>query len=275
VMSMASRDLVASEDNNKVGPDFFGYYRHEIVELLSQDEDLLTSTSDASGLSICNGAGSLFNCSLGAGLSDFKKERLKTLLRQAVIALTPEVAEMLNPVVSMINLRSQLRRKGTGSDCDAGQVPQKKFKVSSSSSSISIPVNASPVNCKSIRGADDDLQFLLDNDRLQVEETIKKYSNQLSGTLSHMEQQLEEILDVVVSKWRPMSRCEKQQLQKLIQDLPPKNLDRVLQIVGRSKRAETQSSDQFFVDLDKEDNLTLWRLYYYVKAVEKARKLSS
>ncbi|XP_065878097.1 uncharacterized protein [Euphorbia lathyris] len=122
--------------------------------------------------------------------------------------------------------------------------------------------------------SDDDLQFLLVNDSSLVEEAVKKYSDQLFTTLGHMEKQLEELLDAVVSTCRPMSSNEKQHLKKLIQKLPPKNLNRVVEIVQRNKLAEAQCSDEIFVDLERQDHVTLWRLYYYTEAVEKARKLS-
>lgn len=51
-----------------------------------------------------------------------------------------------------------------------------------------------------------------------------------------------------------MTLIEKQQLRKLIQKLPPKNLDWVVQIVQHGKMAKTQSCDEIFVDLEKEVN---------------------
>jgi hypothetical protein len=95
-----------------------------------------------------------------------------------------------------------------------------------------------------------------------------------------------------------MTLTEKQQLRKLVQKLPPKNLDRIVEIIQRGKPTEAQSSDEILVDLEKEvnkmrehfiwilfrianpsknvvqDNTTLWRLYFYVEAVEKARVLA-
>ena len=52
-----------------------------------------------------------------------------------------------------------------------------------------------------------------------------------------------------------MTLTEKQQLRKLIQKLPPKNLDRVVEIIQNGKLAEPQSRDEIFVDLEKEVNL--------------------
>jgi hypothetical protein len=51
-----------------------------------------------------------------------------------------------------------------------------------------------------------------------------------------------------------MTLTEKQQLRKLIQKLPPKNLDRVVEIIQHGKRAEPQSCEEIFVDLEKEVN---------------------
>lgn len=55
---------------------------------------------------------------------------------------------------------------------------------------------------------------------------------------------------------RSMSRYEKQQLQKLIQKLPPKNLSRIAEIVQRSKAVEMRNADEVFVDLDQEVRFT-------------------
>ncbi|KAK9271659.1 hypothetical protein L1049_002022 [Liquidambar formosana] len=416
VMSEAARGLVASDEHNKVGPNYFGFYTHEVGELLSEDDYFLPASSGSFELSgevrdidvaghSNNGikansvvsSSPLFSTGIGAGLSDFRREKLKGLLRQSVVFLTREVDEMLDPVLAIRQLRFHLRDKirlsscsGAASDADAdadaGQSAFKKLKMSTSSSSTGVPVHASPVSCGSSKegsgsermnsnsnlskkgesntvknicsrchstktpmwrtgpegprvtnssyflcfcymawhhmlfihlvvlfqtlcnacgirlkkereslstkneeresllgsriGAEketevnDDLKFLLENDRLQVEEKMKKYSDELSATLQNMEQQLEELLDTVTAKCRPMTLTEKQKLRNFIQNLPPKNLDRVVEIIRRGKMSETHSHDEIHVDLEEEDNLTLWRLYYYVKAVENARRLS-
>lgn len=49
-----------------------------------------------------------------------------------------------------------------------------------------------------------------------------------------------------------MTAAEKRRLRKLIQALPPKHLDRVVEIIQRSKPEETQSSDEIYVELEKE-----------------------
>lgn len=99
VMSEDSRGFAVSPEGNELGPDYFGYYKREVVELLSQDEDLLpcaSQTSETSGEvgGKGNESGPLFSNGIQSGLSDLKRERLKTLLRQGVKALTPEVEEV-------------------------------------------------------------------------------------------------------------------------------------------------------------------------------------
>ncbi|KAL9274004.1 Transcription factor GTE6-like protein [Drosera capensis] len=123
---------------------------------------------------------------------------------------------------------------------------------------------------------DDDFKFLLETENsIQLEETVKKHSDEVSQTLSHMEQQLEELLDTVVSKCRQMTQPEKQKLLKQVKNLHPKNLDHVVEIIKRKEPTESPSSEDIFVDLEKQENVTLWRLYFYIQAVENTRKLSA
>ncbi|WRX20063.1 NET domain - like 1 [Theobroma cacao] len=251
-MSEAYRDSFGSVKQFKAGPDFFGFYAREIADLLSQNESTL-STSNASELSqgkygMVNGkeamdcshqdASSLFENSIGAGFSDFKKGKLKALLRQSVNDLSMEVDEMLDPVVAMSQLRYKLKSNNS--------------LVAASNDNV-----------------EDDLRFLLENDNpLLVEQTMKKYSDELSSTLLHMEQKLEETLDTIMSKcsaalfhltsisvasiYRPMTLIEKQQLQKLIQKLPQENLVRVVDIIQRGRPAGKSRGEEIFVDLEQE-----------------------
>ncbi|CAH9088179.1 unnamed protein product [Cuscuta epithymum] len=121
----------------------------------------------------------------------------------------------------------------------------------------------------------DDHVFLLQSERSIVEEGLKRESDDLLAMLSHMEQELEELLDAVMSKCRLMTLLEKQQLQRMIKNLPPRNLDGVLKIIQCHRQSDTFYSNQIHIDLEKEDNITLWRLYFYVEAVENAKKLCS
>ncbi|XVF57912.1 hypothetical protein PTKIN_Ptkin07bG0020700 [Pterospermum kingtungense] len=282
-MSKASGNSAGLSEQCKAGPDFFSFYAREIVDLLLQDESTPLA-SNASELSqgeygVVNGkdAGPLFENNIGVGLSDSKKRRLKGLLRQSANDLSMEVDEMLDPVVSMCQLRYKIRSKSlvnSASDGDAAQVATKKPKLSASCSSTSIGGNSCPAKSGSCEEIEDDLEFLLKNDnQLLVEETTKKYSDELLSTLVHMEQKLEETLDAVTSKCRPMTRPEKRQLQKLIQKLPKENLIRIVEIIQHGRSAG-EPCEEIFVDLEKEENVTLWRLYYYVEAVEKAKMLA-
>ncbi|KAK8593019.1 hypothetical protein V6N12_045108 [Hibiscus sabdariffa] len=281
-----------SSEQSKAGPDFFGFYARQMADFLSEDENVL-SISNASELSqgkygavsgkdnldcSCKDADSLFENSIVDGLSDLKKGRLKGLLRQSVNDLSMEVSEMLDPVVAMSELRCKLRSNSlvnSALDSDAAQAASKKPKLSSSCSSTSITGNSCPIKSGSCKEEEDDLEFLLkNNNQLLVEETMKKYSDELSSTLVHMEQKLDETLNAIMSKCRPMTRTEKRQLQKMIQKLPNENLARVVEIIQRGRPTGNTCGEEIFVDLEKEGNVTLWRLYYYVEAVEKAKMLA-
>ena len=85
-----SRDKDASAEQDKSGPDYFGYYKQEVAYLLSQTKDCLQYAFQTSDLA----AGVLFRDAVGAGISDFRKERLNALLWQSVPLLTQEVVEV-------------------------------------------------------------------------------------------------------------------------------------------------------------------------------------
>ncbi|KAM7509205.1 hypothetical protein LguiA_019658 [Lonicera macranthoides] len=394
-MSEASKgDLDTLTEENKVIPDYFGYYTREVADLFLQDDDFVSYSSknfelagrtyeavgekdrtkqnySSKDVNSFTGSDSLFNDAVGAGLSDIRKERLKAFLRQSVVSLTGEVDEMVDPVIEIRRIQYYLRNKtsllnknlGGGATYEsdaAGQPPQKKLKLCSSSSSVSLQVDAtSPISCsrsgessgnenmdvtvpgkgsigvkqcsncltiietskwrtgsdgghgaKSLCNAcgikfkqakesllindqrsepftasnigaenvdgeiNEDLQFLLENNSSKVEETMKKYSDELSTVLGYMERKLEELLDIVMSSCRSMTLAEKHQLQRMIQNLPPRNLDQVVEIIRCSRKPSKKNScDEIHVDLEDEDNATLWRLYYYAETVENARKL--
>ncbi|KAE8695664.1 Detected protein of unknown function [Hibiscus syriacus] len=280
-MSEAPKKL---SEQYKGGPDFFGFYACQIADLLSEDENVL-SMSNASELSqgkygavsgkdtldcSCKDADSLFQNSIVAGISDFKKGRLKGLLRQSVNDLSMEVDEMLDPVVAMSELRFKLRSNNLGNsalDGDADQAASKKLKLSSSCSSTNITGNSCPIKSGSCKENEDDLEFLLKNDN----QLLCRYGfvpEELTA-LSVLYTPCYSAMDI-----RPMTRTEKRQLQKMIQQLPNINLVRLVEIIQRGRPTRNTCGEEIFVDLETEENATLWRLYYYVEAVEKAKMLA-
>ncbi|QCD96410.1 uncharacterized protein LOC114186008 isoform X3 [Vigna unguiculata] len=286
--------FTASEKYERVGPDYFGYYSSEIANLLSQDDDAFPVSDKIPELpkskyeegrkkSLINqgdNSGPLYSNGVGAGLSDFTKDRLKSLLRQSVISLSSEVDEMVEPVFAAYHLQSRIKCKSDSLNCrviasdDLVQGPSKRIKVSSSSSSARLLPQTSNVNPQRSTKISDDVQFLLENDSAEVAEMVKRHSSELSKTLGYMEEKLEFLLDTIMLKCRSMTLAEKQQLQSLIQKLPARNLVRVVELLRRNRPAEEQSCDEVIVDLETEDNASLWRLYYYVEAVDKAKSLS-
>ncbi|XP_060192057.1 uncharacterized protein LOC132621715 isoform X1 [Lycium barbarum] len=260
-----------------------------------------------------DGSASLFSDCFGSHVSDFGKERLKLLLRQSIVPLSREVDEILDPVFSVCQLRSCLRYKesllavpGAVSDSDQGNHPRKKLKASPSSDLEREDLNISPsrgdmsngvkkVEAEQVKesfakkeqnevgsnaGATpgdldvpNDLLFLLQNDSTKVESVMKKHCDELLATLGYMEEKLEELLDIVMSNCRLMTSPEKRHLRQLIQELPPGNLDRVVEMLCRGKQVEKHSCSEVRVDLENEDKATLWRVYFYVETVENAKRL--
>ncbi|XP_049385101.1 uncharacterized protein LOC125849124 isoform X2 [Solanum stenotomum] len=280
---------VASTECNRQGPDYFGLFASEVAELISQDEDFLPISDQifektgkvngaveeknssmnsyiAKEFRYTGGSASLFSDCFGSHVSNFGMERLKLLLRQSIVALSQEVDEDSKRE----NLNISPSRGDTTNDVkklDGEQVKEslaKKDQNEFGSNAGETPEDGDVHN---------DLQFLLQNDSAKVESLIEKHCDELVSTLGYMEEKLEELLDIVMSNCRLMTFPEKQHLRQLIRDLPPKNLDRVVQIFCRGKQVERHSCSEVYVDLENEDKATLWRLYFYIETVENAKRL--
>eukprot|EP00268_Persea_americana_P000082 TRINITY_DN10036_c0_g2_i1.p1 TRINITY_DN10036_c0_g2~~TRINITY_DN10036_c0_g2_i1.p1 ORF type:complete len:303 (+),score=74.41 TRINITY_DN10036_c0_g2_i1:706-1614(+) len=301
MMSKISRSSTDVKQN-ELGPDYLGYYKHEIAELFFQNEDLLSpSTSKGSESSMktcakvevedvnnhsCNnreakgysGSVSVFKDGIGEGLSDFKKEKLKASLKESVHALNHEVDEVVDQILVMHKVRTQQGERNQSCCCSGGFDKKtsrhlcKKQKISSATVSNGISRDARS-GLQSSGGVSKDFQALLETNGLQSEEALRRSSGDLLTKLEHMEQHLEEFLDAVMSRCRAMTHIEKQLLCKRIQRLPAKALDRVVEIIKHRKPSERHACDELHVDVEEEDNVTLWRLHYYVEAVEIANDL--
>lgn len=118
VMSETSGRVRATWTNINMGLDLFGLCTSEVAELLAQDEDLVPFSQNRSNLvgnitevgnekgitknsclskekNIFNSSTSLYFNGVGASLPEFKKERLKVLLRRSVFTLSHEIDEVI------------------------------------------------------------------------------------------------------------------------------------------------------------------------------------
>lgn len=77
-------------DQDKFGPDTFYYFKREVIDLLSQEDNVPSPPQNSQK----SGASPPFSDCIGPKLSHFKKEKLKTLLRQSVVTLSKEVNEV-------------------------------------------------------------------------------------------------------------------------------------------------------------------------------------
>jgi hypothetical protein len=82
---MKDQEMSNDPTNNKDGPDFVGYYRHLFATEISIIEEQLISLESVQFFSNC----------LGGGLSDCKKEKLRSILHDAATILNKEVDEVL------------------------------------------------------------------------------------------------------------------------------------------------------------------------------------
>ncbi|XP_043703216.1 uncharacterized protein LOC122653459 isoform X1 [Telopea speciosissima] len=234
---MMSDASVPHSEHKDLGPNYFGYHIREMVELLSQDEEFLSPFSSQT------------------------HESSATCAKVQAKIIHDECGRESKTFAAS----SSLFCDGIGDGLP--DFKRERLKASLKESVLSLNQEVDEV--------DDDLRIILENGGLEVEETVKKYSDELFAKLGHMEQQLEELLDIVMSKSRSMTITEKQKLRKLIQELPPKNLDRIVEIVLGKRPQDCRPCDEVYIDLENEDNVTLWRLYYYVEAVASAKKLAS
>ncbi|XP_074309317.1 uncharacterized protein LOC141643878 [Silene latifolia] len=271
--------------SNIIGPDLFGFYKHEIVDLLNLDDNLQFSNSNSNSrkLVAANSSSPVtsFSKSLDDSIPACKKDLLKASLRQSARALTREVDEMIDPVMRIRHiiacLKSKTNRNLDGEALLTGDLtsPRKKQRTRASNGKEDLLTEQSRDAEPEIAEDDEDLKLLLGSKNSVVEEIMIKQSNEHYETLNYMELQLEEILGAVASKCRQMTHQEKQQLQKLIQQLPSSSLNRIVEIIHHGKSCDTLSLDELVVDLEVQNNATLWRLYFYTRAVENARKLAA
>ncbi|CAH2045194.1 unnamed protein product [Thlaspi arvense] len=234
-----------SPETQRLRPtDTFGNYRSQVAELLSQEEKLSLRDQEA--------ALRHSNTAIGAGMSNLKKENLNVLLRQCVGNLTLEIKEIQQRVFRMY-LISELTNE-------------------SPSSSPSLLQSIAPEEAGG--PTEDDIQYLK-SDPDHVRSLTSQYSNALLSEMENMQQELENLLDDVVTTCRPMTHGEKRDLQKSIKKLPVRNLERIAEIVGDHWITSGKDlSDEVMVNLDQSDNIMLWRLHFYVGAVKNAKKLS-
>ncbi|KAL0792664.1 hypothetical protein Bca101_064041 [Brassica carinata] len=226
----------SSETQGVKPADSFGDYRSQVSQLLSREEKISHRDQEATM--------SHSNTVIGAGMSHLKKEDLNVLLRQCVRDLTPEVNEMHMRVCSMKLFSEKATKCNVPAECEGA--------------------------------TEDDVKNLLSNPDI-VKKLTSQYSNILFHELEDMQQQLESLLDDVVATCRPMTRGEKRDLQKAVMELPGGNRDRIAGIVEEHCRTSGKDfSDEVIANLDQsEDNVMLWRLHFYIGAVENAQKLAS
>ncbi|WOK96591.1 hypothetical protein Cni_G05298 [Canna indica] len=283
----------SSVRKNEVGPNYFGYYKHLFSDLYPQSGDY-ASTPSASDLELLlgnpgaqvenfnpnNGAKdkskcgpvSFFTRAIGGDLSDYRKERLQGVLHDSASCLNHEVDEIFGCVLATLKISSDLMEKEQPSKETCEPLGSKKRKLPSASVNSDGCFNTLNANVQFGKKVYDDIKAIKGDDAI-CSEAVKKCSHKIDEKLSEMEENIEEYLDMVVSKCRTMTSAEKQQLGRKIQKLPGKAYDGMVGILQRKNPSATEHSDIIEVNLKELDNVTLWRLYFYVQSVVKAKEL--
>nr|XP_009405769.1 PREDICTED: bromodomain-containing protein 4 isoform X3 [Musa acuminata subsp. malaccensis] len=261
----------SSVTQNELGPDYFGYFKHLFFELFPQSGDRASPSLPSNLESLlgypsgqvegivspnnvvedksCYHSASFFTRVIGEELSEYKKERLKAILHHATVCLNQEADEVFGCILTTLLIELDLQDKR-----------QLSCHSSFSNEEICEPL------CNKKRKSSS-----LDN--------FGGFSNpfgvntQFRTKLMEMEENIDEYLDMVVSKCRPMTNAEKQQLGRRIQKLPGEALGGVVDIFRQRNSPATDFPDDVFVNLDELDNVTLWRLYFHVQAVVKSKEL--
>ncbi|XP_042061254.1 uncharacterized protein LOC121805462 isoform X4 [Salvia splendens] len=227
-------------DNTKSGPDFFGLYKGEIDALLSQDDNLLPHLPPVSQLS-----------------GDVKR-----VVREKGSMKKSCQTEGNNTTTGSAPLFSN----GIGALLSDFKRERLQLLINQSASTLTQEIDED-LESEQIQ-LDDDLRFILEHDSSKVKELMESYTTEISTT--HMETKLEEILNSVMTTCRVMTLAEKQELRRRIQKLPATSLDRVVEILEQDNPSQKYSGSILNVDLSVLDNVTLWRLYFYVATVEAA-----
>lgn len=281
-----SKDYYAKQ--NELGPNYLGYYKHLFFELFSQNEDIALPILGSNSEPLvgdkgrkdksCSASGSFFAGGIGKELPEFKKEKLKSMIHESAICFNQEADEIFGQILSAFQTESDRSKKellpgcASASDEDMNEPNcSRKRKASPSPILRSYLSYTDILNSQSVRQVYNDIQAVKGNDEI-CQEALEK-GNEISAKLCKMEQDLEEFLDVVVSKCRAMTRPEMRRLGRQIQKLPEKAFDRVVEMVQQKNLSARRLSDNIFINLEEQDNVTLWRLYYYVQTVNKANKL--
>lgn len=92
-----------------------------------------------------------------------------------------------------------------------------------------------------------------------------KIAKDLSNELYEVDTYLEELREKVVKKCRKISVEDKRNIGTALSKLPPEDLRKALEIVARNNPNFPLDEEEVNLDMDAQNELTLWRLKLFVK----------
>lgn len=100
--------------------------------------------------------------------------------------------------------------------------------------------------------------------RLAQEAAYARIAGELSNELFQVDSQLEELKETVVKRCRNISIEEKRNLGRALSMLPAEDLNKVLEIVAKNNPHFPIQDEEVELDLDAQNEFTLWRLKFFV-----------
>ncbi|KAF8026270.1 hypothetical protein BT93_F2930 [Corymbia citriodora subsp. variegata] len=111
--------------------------------------------------------------------------------------------------------------------------------------------------------------------QLAKEAANARMARKISDELYEADMHLETLREIVISKCRKMSTDEKRKIAAALDKLPVEDVDKALEIVGQFDPSFQSKGDLVDLDLDAQNECTLWRLKFFVKGALEVQEKSS
>lgn len=248
------------------------HYKHIISELLLKKEDTSsTGVVAQNNVKASRESLPLFSEEI-RGLSECDMEILKHVLHDVFTNLNDDVDEIFCYILAISEFRSEklLSSHARGSCEEEIAPPSAKRKTLTISERGACEELHGHISSDIFEQFTRDIRLIEESGETRPE-ALQKFSDGLLRKLSKMAQGVDDLLNTVACNCRSMTTAEKIELGNRIHKLPEKALDHMVEVV-KMRKPEIWGSDKVSFNLGRLDDATLWRLYYYVETVLKAKQ---